>query len=142
MEQQEDKVISKVRPGEDFTVPFWVEGLNYQLEVDRDGTVRFGLCWGSTHKGTTYDKYDLFPEVPKYGDVDLARDAMNVFRQVARLLEQYIHENRPHVLTFKATTLRKARVYGWMTRRLLRRINGYDMCEYPIGTIVIFKRAC
>ena len=126
-------------PGQDFSIPFAVDDMQYRLNVYRDGTVNFGLHWAHTPKGTTFRENDLFPEDPTYDDVDLARNAVKVFRKVRTLLERYIRVNRPHVLKFRATTLRKALVYGWMTRRLLRNVTRYDMCEYPKGTIVIFK---
>ena len=130
-----------IRAGQDVSFPFSVEGLQYELHVNRAGGVSFGLLGGNTPKGRVSWESELFDDEPIYEDVDLVRNSLKVFRPVGRLLTSYVWEARPHLLRFSASTPRKAPLYAWLTKRLLSRLSGYDMYEYPKGTFVIFRSA-
>ena len=118
---------------------FHVEGLNYKLQIDRAGVVSLGLIGGETCKGRAIEAFNLFDDLPVYEDVDLVRNAMTVIQSASKILLTYIHEVRPHLLQFTASTGRKIQLFAWITGRMLRRVAGYDVYEYPKGTFVIFK---
>ena len=117
------------RAGQGVCFCFSNEGLRYELQINKAGIVSFGLLGGAGVKGRVRWKDQLFDDVPIYEDVDLVRNALSIFRLVGRFLVSYVYEARPHLLQFTASTPRKARLYAWMTRKLLCTVSGYDMCE-------------
>ena len=101
--------------------------------------VSFGLIGGATIKGSTYDPFDLFHDQPKFSDVDLVPNALPVLVQFKQMLVTYIHEHKPWMLGFAASTERKVPIYQWMAKRVSKELPSYTFIEYPIGSFLFHK---
>lgn len=114
-------------------------GLIYKFTVSKDQRVSFGLVGGSTSKGRAIDPNDLFNDQPKFSDVNLTANALPVLLRFKQELVSYIHEHRPWILRFAASTKRKVSIYRWMSQRALKQLPSYKLIEFPPGQFVVHR---
>ena len=122
---------------------FRIEGLDYRMGITRSGNVWFELVRGATKKGSASKNpcKDLFWDEPNFDDVDLGIDTFKVFNVVKKFLQEYVFAKSPGRIGFSASTTRKIRIYRWMAQRLARRLNRYNLVEYPAGEFNFYKQA-
>lgn len=116
---------------------FSVNGHDYLLSIDLDGSVQFALIRSGP---PSTDIYDLFRHEPQasFADENVHANAFAVFRLVTDAIVEFVHRSRPPMLTFTAADARRTRLYDWMAKRVQARVPDY-YC-YRFGSEFYFYR--
>ena len=107
--------------------------------MSKDYRISFGLVGGFTSKGNAIDPHDLFWDEPKFSDVNLMGNGLSVLLRFRQILISYIHENKPWMLKFTASTSRRISIYRWMVQRALKQLPAYKLIEYPPGQFFVYR---
>lgn len=117
---------------------FNVGGLSYVASLDSAGDFSFRLAGGNSPKGSARNRksaaYDLYyDDRPVHSDVDLNYYALPVLKAAGDILVDMVYADKPWRVGFCASTARKVRIYGWLAKKLAKKLPGYRMVHYPDG---------
>lgn len=124
---------------------FVIDGLTYAAYMDEDtGRFWFDLISGTTAKGQVWDRVQtlenlFFDEEPNFNDVNLNQYGLPVLLKVQEILLDFVYTLKPWRFSFGAATKRKIEIYRWATQKLMKKLPGYWMCEYPEGKFSFYS---
>ena len=117
---------------------FNIEGVTYELQINDFGDISFGAVAGATKRGRVVHQL-LFEDMDVYDDMNILNNPMQVFRTVGNMIADWVWNKRPYRFQFISSTKRKIRIYRYLSERLLKKLNGYFLIEYPPGTFSFYK---
>jgi len=115
------------------------DGLTYEVSITDAGVISFGAIHGATKKGRL-QKHLLYEDEPVLTDVNLTSNPLKLFNDVGKIVIDWVWSNKPHTFSFSSSTDRKVNVYRYLAVKLLKKLPGYTMSEYPVGTFRFYRK--
>lgn len=115
-----------------FTRQFKFKGVEYELNAVPGGPVEFHVTEGATSRAAYETHFFFRNDGVSTSDIPFFNcSPIGVFRQVGKLLEEWLFTESPWGFNFSPSTDRKYKIYKRLAQTLLKRIESvYGMYEY------------
>jgi hypothetical protein len=121
---------------------FKVEGITYELCISNLGQIDFVAIGGATRRGPLeLDPVFHFGEYQfSIDDTNIMTAPFKVFNVVGKIIVNWAGATKPHTFKFASSTKRKIGIYRYLANKLLKKVKGYVLVEYPPGTFSFYKQ--